>query len=232
MYLLLLGAINLSRRPLVTTGGRDIAALGVGISGLVVAGPMELFLPDVAADRFGPWVWLMMLALYALSIALLVLMLRPRVVIYNITFEQLRPALADVVSRLDEEARWAGESLIMPTLGVQLYIEPANRWHNVQLISSGSNQNYFGWRRLEGALAAELRTMRGSPSPYGVSLMAFGLMLAAAVTYWLAMEPQRVADGLANMLRIELKREDGAQETEKSSHKAKEKSTKSESPEP
>jgi hypothetical protein len=203
MYLLLLGAINLSRRPFVTTGGRDVAALGVAISGLVVAGPMELFLPESAADRFGPVAWLLMLGLYALSIALLVMLMRPRVVIYNITFEQLRPALADVVSRLDVEARWAAESLVMPTLGVHLHLEPSNWWNNVQLISSGPHQSYPGWRRLEAELAAELRTSRGSPSPYGVSLIAFGLLLAGWVTYWLATEPQQVADGLTNMLRLE-----------------------------
>ena len=203
MYLILLGVINLSRRPFLTTGGRDLAALGVGISGLVVAGPMELFLPESAADRFGPYAWLLMLGLYALSIVLLVLLMRPRIVIYNTTLEQLRPALADAVSRLDDEARWAAESLVMPHLGVHLHLEPSNWWNNVQLISSGSHQSQTGWRKLEQELAAELRTMPGSPSPYGVSLIAFGLLLSGWVTYWLATEPQQVTNGLTNMLRLE-----------------------------
>jgi hypothetical protein len=211
MYLLLIGAINLSRRPMVTTGGRDVAALGVAISGLVAAGPMELFLPDSAADRFGPYAWLLMLALYALSVALVVLLLRPRIVIYNISVEQLRPALAEVVSRLDPEARWAGESLVMPHVGVHLHIEPSGWWRNVQLVSSGPHQSYLGWRRLEADLAAELRTARVSASPYGASLVAFGLLLAMSVTYWLATRPEQVADGLTNMLRLqEEEREEGA----------------------
>ena len=203
MYLLLLGVINLSRRPFLTTGGRDIAALGVGISGLVVAGPMELFLPESAADRFGPYAWLLMLGLYALSIVLLVLLMRPRIVIYNTTLEQLRPALADVVVRLDDDSRWAAESLVMPQLGVHLHLESSNMWNNVQLIASGSHQSHAGWRKLERELAAELRTIPGSPSPYGVSLLAFGLLLSGWVTYWLATEPQQVANGLADMLRLE-----------------------------
>ena len=53
VYFLLVGMINLSSRPLVTTGARDAAALGVGLSGLVFAGPMELFLPEDAAIHFG-----------------------------------------------------------------------------------------------------------------------------------------------------------------------------------
>ena len=45
VYLLLLGFVNLSTRPFVTTGARDVGALGLAIAGLIVAGPMELFLP-------------------------------------------------------------------------------------------------------------------------------------------------------------------------------------------
>ena len=96
VYLFLLGLINLSRRPFLTTGARDAAALGVGISGFVVVGPMELFLPGAAANRFGGYVWLLLLAFYALCLTLWVLLLRPRLVIYNATAEQLRPVLAGV----------------------------------------------------------------------------------------------------------------------------------------
>ena len=76
VYLLLVGIINLSRRPFLTTGARDVAAIGVAISGFIAAGPMELFLPEAAADRFGPYVWLLLLAFYGLCLTLLVLMMR------------------------------------------------------------------------------------------------------------------------------------------------------------
>ena len=51
IYLLLLGAINLSRRPFLVTGARDLAALGVAVAGLVVVGPIELLLPEDANAR-------------------------------------------------------------------------------------------------------------------------------------------------------------------------------------
>ena len=89
-YVLLLGLINLSSRSLVTSGGRDLAALALGISGLVIVGPMELFFPEVAVERFGGYVWLMLLGLYGLLAVLLMLILRPRLVIYNMTVEQLQ----------------------------------------------------------------------------------------------------------------------------------------------
>ena len=37
MYLLVLGSMNLSTRPMLTTGGRDFAALAIAISGFVVS---------------------------------------------------------------------------------------------------------------------------------------------------------------------------------------------------
>ena len=53
IYLLLLGVINLARRPLVVSGGRDAAALGLALSGLVFVGPMALLFPEGLAAHFG-----------------------------------------------------------------------------------------------------------------------------------------------------------------------------------
>jgi hypothetical protein len=200
-YLLVLGSINLSSRPLLTTGARDAAALAIATAGLVVAGPLELFLSERAAVFWGGWVWLIMLAAYALAALLFILMLRPRLVIYNITVEQLRPVMADVVAQLDGEARWAGESLVMPQLGVQLHVDALPVMKNVQLVASGMNQNLDGWRQLETALAKALRKTRSTPNPYGVSLVSFGLLLAGLVTYSLARDPGAVMQALNDMLR-------------------------------
>ena len=40
-YVLLLGLLNLRRRPFLTSGGCDVAALGVALSGLMFVGPLE-----------------------------------------------------------------------------------------------------------------------------------------------------------------------------------------------
>jgi hypothetical protein len=201
VYVVLLGLINLSSRPLVTTGGRDTASLAVAISGFVVAGPMELFLPERAAHHFGGYVWLLLLGLYALVVILLVLVLRPRLVIYNITGERLRPILADVVKELDDDARWVGESLALPRLGIQLHVEPFVTMRIVQLVSSGPRQSYAGWRRLEALLAKKLREASSPPNPYGFSLLAFGLLMVALMTYSVVRDTQAVAQALGEMLR-------------------------------
>ena len=201
VYLLLIGMLNLSPRPFLTTGARDTAALGVAISGFVVAGPMELFLPEAAVARFGGFVWLLLLALYGLCLTLLVLLMRPRLVIYNITTEQLRPIMAGVVAEVDQEGRWAGECLVLPSLGVQLHVENIDSLRNCQLLSAGPNQNYMGWRRLEISLARALRSTKSVPNPYGFFQMSLGLIIVATVMVWMLADRQGVTHALSEMLR-------------------------------
>jgi hypothetical protein len=202
VYLLLLGAVNLSSRPFVTNGARDAAALGVGIGGLVIAGPMELFLPEATAFRFGALAWVLLLVFYALCLTLFVLLMRPRLVIYNIHREDTRPLLANLVSQLDRQARWAGESLTMPQLGVHLYVESFAPMRIVQLVSAGPRQSYEGWRQLERALAGALKSSAGSRNPVGVTLVCFGTLLAVIVTICMVQDAETVAQSLKEMLRL------------------------------
>lgn len=203
VYLLLIGLVNLGRGPFVTTGGRDLAALAVGVSGLVVAGPMELFLPEGPARQFGGFVWLLLMALYSLGVTLLILLMRPRIVIYNVTAERLRPVLASVVEELDPKARWAGECLVLPQLGVQLHVESMASMRTAELVSAGPRQSFQGWRQLEVALARSLRdapaTRRGL---YGVGLTVAGMAALLLVAYWVVNHHQTVAQSLRDMLRL------------------------------
>ena len=67
----------------------------------------------------------------AICLIMLLLLLRPRLIIYNISCEQLRPVLVEVVERMDSDARWAGDCLYLPGLGVQLHLESAGWMRNV-----------------------------------------------------------------------------------------------------
>jgi hypothetical protein len=201
VYLLLLGFVNLSTRPFVTTGARDVGALGLAIAGLIVAGPMELFLPEAATSRYGGYVWMLLVAFYALCLTLLVLLLRPRLVIYNVNPDQLRAVLAEVVAELDADARWAGDSLVLPKLGVQLHVELSRGMRNVQLVAAGHRQNYVGWKRLEIALAKVLRQTTGSPNPAGFGMIAAGVLLICLLTYFMVSDPATVVQRLDDMLR-------------------------------
>ncbi len=201
VYLIVLGMINLSRRPTMTTGQRDVGALGIAILGFVAVGPMELFFPERAVEQFGEWVWAMLLALYILGLVLVVLLMRPRLVIYNTTTEQLRPVLTQVASRLDPEARWAGENLVLPQLGVNLHLEPFSILKNVQLVSSGPQQNFYGWRRLEQELGAAVHQSRGTVATFGMIFVLNGILMMSLVSFWLYRDGQAVMTALDEMLR-------------------------------
>jgi hypothetical protein len=186
-YVLLLAGVNARRRPFLTTGGSDFAALGVALSGLVFVGPLELFRPEAATREFGNYIWLVLVLFYWLWLLLVVLLSRPRLVVYNISTEELRPVLADAANRLDPEARWAGNHLTLPGLGVHLHLDSFDLMRNVSLLSSGSRQNIDGWRRLARELRRSLAPIRVKPNPRAIGLLLVSLALfTASVTYMLS----------------------------------------------
>jgi hypothetical protein len=205
IYLLLLGAVNLSRRPLLVSGVRDAATLALAMSGLVIVGPIELFFPFEAGVQFGPRVWLLLLALYALCVVLVLLLLRPRLVIYNISIDRLRAILAELVDRLDPDARWAGDSLVLPGLGVQLYVDNFAAFRSISLISAGGNQSHQGWRRLEAALGPAIAREEISRNPGGLGLVGAGLLIIAAIGASIAQNPKAVAQSLLDIAQSVLK---------------------------
>jgi hypothetical protein len=205
MYLLLLGAVNFSRRPLLVSGVRDAAAFALAISGLVIVGPLELFCPFEATARFGPHVWLLLLALYTMCVVLVLLLLRPRLVIYNISAEKLRPILAELVDRLDSDARWAGDSLVLPAFGVQLYVDSFAAFRSASLVSAGGNQSQQGWRRLETVLGDALAREEVTRNPRGLSLFVTGLAIVAGLVFAIAQNPQAVAQSFLDITQSLLK---------------------------
>lgn len=202
VYLLLLGVINLSRRPLLVTGGRDLAALGVGVSGLILIGPVELLLPEDAINAYQKYVWLLLIAMYALCVSLAALLARPRLTIYNFSAEQLRPVLAAAIGSLDPDARWAGSSLVLPSLHVELHLEPNPVLRNVSLVASGDEQSYAGWRKLDLALAARLKPAESPSNPWGLVLAGAALAMFAVMGWQMVEHPQAIAQGFRDMLRL------------------------------
>lgn len=201
MYLLLLGALSLSRRSLTVSGVRDAAALGLAISGLVVVGPMELFYPHQSAIRLGPLVWLLLISLYVMCVLLWLLLLRPRLVIYNISADKLRPILADAVSQFEGDTRWAGDSLAIPSLGVQLYVDSFRLLRTVTLASAGGHQSHAGWRRLETVLRAALAREETGRNPGGLLLLVAGLVCVGIIVTAIANDPEAVAQSLLDVAR-------------------------------
>lgn len=202
IYLMVLGAINLSSRPFLTTGARDAFALALGLSGLVIVGPMELFMPEPAAQTFGAMVWVLMTVLYLLSCLLLTLMQRPRLVIYNVSPMELRALLEQAVKAIDPSAWWSDDTYVLPQAFIQLHLDPVALLRNVSLTSVGSRQSWQSWRRLEDELAERLAQHQSGRNPYGLLLISLSVIVAVCVGLGLARNQQAVAQSLWEMLRL------------------------------
>jgi hypothetical protein len=176
-YVLLLAFVNARRRPFLTSGGCDLTALGVALSGLMLVGPMELLRPEGATREFGNYIWIVMLLFYWLWLLLVVLLSRPRLVVYNMSIEELHGVLAETASRLDAAARWAGNQLTLPTLGVQLHLDSLDMMRNVSLVASGGRQNIDGWRKLARELRTALAAVRVKSNPRAIGLAMVSLAL-------------------------------------------------------
>ncbi len=200
IYLLFLGAINLSRRPLVVSGTRETLSLGLALAGLAIVGPMQLFMPQEAATRFGPYVWMLLVCFYVLCLTLVIMLSRPRLVVYNISLAELQPTLEETALRLDAQSTWAGKSLSMPSARVHLQLEDFSPLANVSLVATGDDQCIGGWRRLAAALRVKLRDVPLATQPHGFWLTVWGLAILAALAYWVAEDPQTIARGLDRLL--------------------------------
>ncbi len=195
-YCLVLGILNARRRPFLTSGGADLAALGAALTGLVLIGPIELFRPEKASAEVGSYVWLFLVVFYWLCLWLTALVARPRLVVYNISGDELRPILAETARIIDAQARWAGDSLSLPNLGVQLHVESFEIMRHVSLVASGEKQDLAGWRKLARELFQRLEPLRVAPNPraLGIVLLAIALM-SASIAHMLA-HPQLVAQAV------------------------------------
>lgn len=195
-YCLVLGMLNARRRPFLTTGGADLAALGLALTGLILVGPIELFRPEEATTEFGSYVLIFLLALYWLGLWLTILLSRPRLIVYNISGQELRPVLAEAARTIDPQARWAGDGLSLPTLGIQLHLESFEFMRHVTLVSSGSNQNLAGWRVLAGELNNRLQLLRVDSNPRALGIVLLAIVLMSVTLTHMLTHPQMVAQAM------------------------------------
>jgi hypothetical protein len=193
LYLLTLGGVHLRRRPVMVSGAWDGVLLAASVAGLVVVGPLALVQP--AAGR-SLWSWPMLLVVFSLFVALCLLVSRPRVVIYNITVDQLRPLVAEAVSALDPAARWAGESVALPTRGLQLHIDGNGSMRSVNVIAVGERTSLEGWTEFCRRLRRSVGRLRVRTSPWGPVFAGAGLCVLAFAA-WFATRPPLSAPGAA-----------------------------------
>lgn len=183
VYLILIGALRLRTRPLVTTGWRDTLTLGIAASGLVAIGPMQLFFPTQAAARWHSWVWLALFVLYVLGLTMFLLSCKPRLIAYGLDESQFQDALLKAAQQIDPDALWHGEILTIPSSSIQVAVEPSGASRVHQVVHVGLLNNLNDWLRLERAFVAEGSQLVCPRSAAGWPFVIGGaLLLAAAVT--------------------------------------------------
>ncbi|REJ66409.1 MAG: hypothetical protein DWQ31_15215 [Planctomycetota bacterium] len=207
VYCLTLGLINRVGRPVMTNGTREIYAVGLAVSGLVFLGPLTLFVPEAVAEnigvtRFNTIVgWGFMVLTYLLGLTLFVLLSRQRLVVYNVSVDQVRMALDSLLRRHNLEHEWAGDALAIAPLGVQLQVDSVPRLRNVSLVATTGRQNYLGWRHLERELALELTQFESAPGLAGVVFLSVGVATLVALAFGLvAQDPSELSAALQEIL--------------------------------
>lgn len=200
VYLIVIGLVNLARRPFVTTGSRDLLALGVGLSGFAVIGPIELLTSTSVVIALGPVYWALVLGLYASGWVLLTMYVRPRLVVYNASEEELAPALEQAARQLDPQAHWAGQTLLLPAWQAQLTLEPFSVMCNVSVVGVGEVPAPAFWRQLELALRQQLAERRVVPNSYGLGMVILAVGMLIVMGYQWLNDSQTVTRNLLDML--------------------------------
>lgn len=178
-YLLLLTAAHARRRPTVVSGVWDGILLAAAVAGLAVAGPLGLVRPAVGSSLWG---WLIAALIFSLVVAVCILAARPRLVVYNVSAEQLRPLVAEVVAALDTDARWAGATVVLPARRLQLHLDGAGGMRCSSVIASGERATHEAWTEFGRRLRQGLGRLRVRPSPWSwaFAAAATGVLAGAA----------------------------------------------------
>ena len=172
-YLAVLSVVRLSGHALVTTGGRDIAALGMAIAGLVAIGPIELFFPRPAATVFGAWVWIALVAFYGLCVTLVALTSRPRLVVYGRTPEEVYEPLLTACQTIDSQAVGFKDTLQveLPAAGLRIRADGQRLQDCAEVIAFESNVSPLFWHKLLGQLRRELSQTTLQRRPRGLAML-------------------------------------------------------------
>ncbi|MEO1991100.1 MAG: hypothetical protein ABGW78_04145 [Pirellulales bacterium] len=184
MYLVVVGVVHLSKKPVAISGSLDWTLLGVAIAGFMAVGPLALLQPVMGR---APWTVILLVVLCVLVVALMTLISRPRLVIYNISVEQLRPLLADVVADLDIAARWAGSTAALPTRHLEVRMDCQGPWRTISIVANGERAGLIAWADLCTQLRKKLRGIRVHPSPWAAFFIPLGtliLMVSLSYAFW------------------------------------------------
>ena len=189
IYLLLIGSLRLRKRPLITSGWRDTLR-GNRLCGIGGHRPHAVVLSHQAAARWLGWVWLLMFGLYFLTLFMLIVWSKPRLIVYGLSTPQFRDQLLQSARAIDDQAFWQDEVLTLPQAGIQLAMEPSVLRNVHQVAAVGLLRNLADWVRLEKEFVRRGRQTACAPARSGWLLVLAGLLLLTVTIAPLLQHPE------------------------------------------
>ena len=184
-YLVVFSLIRLSGNVLVTTGGRDIAALAFGISGAIVVGPIELFFPRTAATVIGATVWIVLAIFYVLCVTLIALTSRPKLVIYGRTPAETFQPLLTAVKAIDADAIGDEEKLqiSLPSAGIRLRIAGQQLIDHAEVLAFEPHVLPSFWGKLLSELRGEIGQSKTTRASRGLAMLMAACLLTGILLW-------------------------------------------------
>ncbi len=182
VYLLFLGVVNLSSKQRLLTGRQDFMALSLGISGLIIGGPMQSLLPQAGIIRFGTNAWYPLVLLYLFGTTWLLLLSRQRMIIYNLSQKEFATFIKIIADREKWHVRWHGNIMEISEIEIQFEIISFNAMNSLTLRATRSQQSITGWQILRQAIRSELQSHHPKFKGIGFLFIIGGLL--SAVTGW------------------------------------------------
>lgn len=201
-YLLFLAIVRVSGCVLVTTGGRDLAAVLLAVMGLAIIGPLELLFPKATAMLLGAWVWIPLVLLYFLFTSLFVLGNRPKLVVYGLTPEELFPVLVRAAKSLDpsaliNEQKWQVE---LPAIGAHLRLDAASGYDCASILAFEPMLSVAFWDALLAAVRREVKDLPNRPLRRGWISLAAAVVLLFALVRYAVTQRELLVDGFREWL--------------------------------
>lgn len=197
LYFLALAWLHGRRRPTLVTGRRDGLAVALASVGVLFIGPLQI-LPNLNAwIVWGANTWIFVAFFFVLVVIACLSRLRPRFVVYNTTLDALRKTLSIVAIELDVDARWSGDAMNMPGLGVQFYLEDSPLGRVTSVVSIGRDISVSGWKRLYEALDAGLSETTSPPQRLWLLFLTLGVALLVADAWCFVRYFDKIAESAA-----------------------------------
>jgi hypothetical protein len=181
-YFAILAVWHGRRRPVAISGHLDAVALACGLAGLVIAGPLAVVQPAAGVSA---WTSVALLVGFVLLVGFALLAARPRLVIYNVGIDQLRPVVAEIAAAVDPAVRWAGETAALPGRGLQVQLDDRGLGRTVSVVAIGGRAAAEAWPEFSRRMRRAVRTLQVRRRPWAGMFAAAAVLLGIAAA-WLA----------------------------------------------